>query len=163
MIQPLQKDNQQKQMDREIKVISSFRSLVLSRILLNIALIVSSVVLTFYGYRNPSPLYLLFILNVAPSIVAILLRSRFSGQKPAVQFPALTKKYRYSLLAHMSTSITFYFIYLLILLWHFSFLPDTHWTTMIPIGCLVLCVVSRLILNLALPFVIKRRLMLGKF
>jgi len=85
-------------------------------------------VLVLTEYRTATPLYILLMLAVLPSVIRTTF---FSGKKEEkrendLAFPLFREKYHYSLMLHKSMNIAYLLLFVLFAAWHISY---THTDT----------------------------------
>jgi hypothetical protein len=75
------------------------------------------------SYRTPSPLYILLVALVAPSIVKALLHGTKKQQKRenTVAFPLFCKKYKYDAVLYQSMNISYLLLFILFAAWQLSY------------------------------------------
>lgn len=75
-------------------------------------------------YLSASPLYILLVLALAPSILKAML---FSAKKEAtpLAFPLFCKKYGYEPAAHKSMNTAYVLLFILLAAWHISYSNST--------------------------------------
>lgn len=116
-------------MRKEIRSISNYRALLISKYFISISLVISSFFVGYYGYAA-SPVYILLLFLVLPSILTFAFKDystrlenkilkNITKDNPFV-LNSLKRKYSYSKVNFVSNSVIFFFILLLILLWQLS-------------------------------------------
>ena len=103
-------------------------------------------------YRTPSPLYILLVLAVLPSLLQTML---FSSQKQKnakrenpLPFPLFCKKYRYDANSHKAVNLAYFLLFLLFAAWHISYALSTGFPLLIrilPTATAFLSLVTRLL------------------
>ncbi|MBH1942455.1 hypothetical protein I5677_16255 [Mobilitalea sibirica] len=112
-------------MKQERKVVSGYRSLMMSKHYISLCLIVSFFLVSYYGYA-PSPIYILLIFYLLPPIIENSLKeyigkrkdnfiSKLIAESP-FYLTTLQKKYRFNKLNYVSNSM----VYIIILLWFYN-------------------------------------------
>lgn len=117
------------QMKNEIKVVANFRILKIWKVYLMVFLIVSAFYVQYLGYAE-TPIYLLILLFLCPSIISYILKDlhrrfphkilAFSIEEMPFILNTLKRRYQYERLSYLSDSITYLFILILICLWQFN-------------------------------------------
>lgn len=115
-------------MKAEIRSISNYRALIISRISLSICLTASAFYVGILGYPA-SPLYILLMLNLLPSILSYIFKDcamkyrnrlfKFITEDPAFYLRILKKKYHYSHLNHVTNSLSFLIALVLLIYWQY--------------------------------------------
>ena len=82
------------------------------------------------NYRTVSPLYILLMLAVLPSLMKALFYSKQPNKTDEAlpDYPLFCRKYRYSTVQHKSMNIAYPLVFVLLGAWHISYdsLPDNH-------------------------------------
>lgn len=74
-------------------------------------------------YRTATPLYILLMLAVLPSLVsAIFYPHKKEKRENDSAFPLFCKKYHYNLIMHKSMNIAYLLLFILFAAWHISYL-----------------------------------------
>lgn len=115
-------------MKAEIRSISSYRALIISRISLSLCLTASAFYVGILGYPA-SPIYILLMLNLLPSILSYLFKDcakkyknrffNFITEDAAFYLRILKKKYHYSRLDHVTNSLSFIITLVLLIFWQY--------------------------------------------
>ena len=86
-------------------------------------LCLSFFLLVMTSYRTPSPLYILLVAAVAPSVIKTLLAGNKKQQKRAntVAFPLFCKKYKYDAVLYQSMNISYLLLFILLAAWQISY------------------------------------------
>ena len=109
-------------MNRTFERVAAYCGLRLSYYTTAALLAAAFLILAFTEYRSASPLYILLVLAVLPSIMKSLL---FSGKKKEkrendLPFPLFCKKYHYDFIMYKSIRISYLLIFILFAAWHFA-------------------------------------------
>ena len=117
-------------MKKEIRAVSNYRALIISKCYLTSVLGIASLYLGFLRYAM-SPLYILLLLNILPPILVIAFHDYGKKYKVKVllsitkdtpfQLSSLKKKYKYSKLSYVTNSVSYLFALILISLWQFNY------------------------------------------
>jgi len=117
-------------MKKEIRAVSNYRALIISKYYLTALLGITSLYLGFLRYAM-SPLYILLLLNILPPVLVIAFNDY--GKKYNVkvllsiikdapfQLRNLKMKYRYSKLHYVTNSASYLFALILIGLWQYNY------------------------------------------
>lgn len=125
-------------MKKEIRNISGYRALILSKYYICILLVISTFYMGIHKF-GVSPLYILLFLTFLPSIISYSIHeyaqkyhNKFLKdllQEAPVHFVNLKKKYKYSKVSYVSNQTAYIFSSLLICLWQinssYSINPDS--------------------------------------
>ena len=86
-------------------------------------LCISFFILVMTSYRTPSPLYILLVAVVAPSVIKSMLTGNHKQQKRenAVAFPLFCKKYKYDAVLYQSMNISYLLLFILFAAWQVSY------------------------------------------
>jgi len=116
-------------MKNEIRAISGYRALIISKFFLSVSLILSTLYIGFFGYQI-SPFYIFLVLNLLPPILSYALkdyvkRYQFKLLKQIAEdtpfhLSTLKKKYHYSRLGYVTNSISFLFSLVFLFLWQYN-------------------------------------------
>ncbi len=161
-------------MKKEIKSISGYRALILSKVYICILLTISTLYLGIHRISN-SPLYILLILLILPSIISYVLQDYTLKkqnhfiinliQEPPVLLNSLRKKYRYSRVSYLSNQIAYLITVLLICLWQISNMKDMYLSDLLcklPLLILTTALTLRFLLAILYSFKIPHDVMLNK-
>ena len=117
-------------MKREIRTLSLYRSLMVSRHVLTFLLAVTAILFSVFNY-NMAPLYTALLLNAFPPVLSYAVsdyarKSSHSYLTGIVkEEPFLLKnlklRYKYTRIKHLSNSITYLIAILFIALWQYNF------------------------------------------
>ena len=132
-------------MKREIRLISSYRSLMIGKYFLNLSLAFSIYQVVIHRLAI-SPLYILFLLNVLPPIITFCIIDYnhkhdnikfkdFTYDRPFL-LTTLKKKYNYHINLYLSNSISYLFSLVLLVLWHINYFyisKPNYWIVYLPI------------------------------
>jgi len=90
-------------------------------------LCISFFILVITSYRTPTPLYILLVAAVAPSVIKALLTGNKKQQKRenAVAFPLFCKKYKYDAVLYQSMNISYLLLFILFAAWQISYSRST--------------------------------------
>ena len=78
--------------------------------------------LTLTDYRTPSPLYILLVAAVAPSVLkAMLFENTKQKRENAVAFPLFCKKYKYDAVLYQSMNLAYFLLFILFAAWQISY------------------------------------------
>jgi len=90
-------------------------------------LCISFFILVITSYRTPTPLYILLVAAVAPSVIKTLLTGNKKQQKRenAVAFPLFCKKYKYDAVLYQSMNISYLLLFILFAAWQISYSRST--------------------------------------
>lgn len=147
---------------KELRILSSFRSLILSKRILNVSLLFSFFFF-FSSKKNYAPLYLLALVNGIPLLLPALFQKQLHVSGGNWNLSTLFKKYNYSVQKHWVLNISFFMTILLLFLWDITTSKtNLHLTSFLPLFCLILVLFFRLFFNLTLPFYLRYQLMHGK-
>ncbi|MHB8132416.1 MAG: hypothetical protein ACYDEX_25975 [Mobilitalea sp.] len=142
-------------MKKEIRAVSNYRALIISKYYLTSVLGITSLYLGFLRYAM-SPLYILLLLNILPPILVLAFLDY--GEKYNVkvllsitkdspfQLRNLKTKYNYSKLRYVTNSVSFLFALILIGLWQFNYNTSVNINTgllKLPIIILTTCISIR--------------------
>lgn len=117
-------------MKKEIRLLSQYRSLIISRHFLTLILSITALGFSLFRY-NLAPLYTVILLNAFPPVLAFAISD--TGKKTSKPLLiAITKeesfllehlkqRYRYSRLNYLSNSITYLIAILFLALWQYNF------------------------------------------
>lgn len=115
-------------MKTEIRSISGYRSLIISRISLSICLTASAFYVGILGYPS-SPVYILLMLNLLPSILSYIFKDcakkykkpffQYIIEDPVFNLRILKKKYHYSRLGYITNSLSFIIALILLIFWQY--------------------------------------------
>ncbi len=118
-------------MKNEIRHISRYRALTVSKYYLCLVLAIISVYLGIYNFPSTPSLSILFILAILPPILAFIIKDyaqksknkfiKNISQESSFLLSTLKKKYKYSKINYFTNSITYLICILLICIWHISF------------------------------------------
>ncbi len=117
-------------MKKEIRLLSQYRSLIISRNFLTLILSVTAIGFSFFHY-NMAPLYTVILLNAFPPILTYAIQDNVKNarypflitvaKEETFLLEHLKKRYRYSRLKYLSNSITFLIAMLFLALWQYNF------------------------------------------
>ena len=117
-------------MKKEIRLLSQYRSLIISRHFLTLILSITAIGFALFNY-NMAPLYTVILLNAFPPILTYaILDNVKNAKKPLLTAVAkeetfllehLKKRYRYSRVNYLSNSVTFLIAMLFLALWQYNF------------------------------------------
>ncbi len=115
-------------------------------------LAIEFLLLTVTKYRTASPLYILLVLAVLPSLLHSMLfspeKQKNTKRENALPFPLFCKKYRYNASFHNAMNLTYFLLFLLLVAWHFSYslTPGAPMLIrMLPAGTAFLSLLARLL------------------
>lgn len=151
-------------MDAEIRLVSRFRALMLSRYIVSVALLAFWVVTYCLGLRLASPIYIAATLNLLPLGLEAFLAPYIP--KKAVVLPYLRKRYHYNSLRFAANNLTTLLTCFLLLLWqkHLDISPLTNiWLELTPSLLLIFLILFRLIAPFFLTRHISQKLLTGKY
>jgi len=122
-------------MRKEIKIISNYRALLISKFFICICLIIASYIVGYFGYAT-SPVYILLIFMVLPPIFSFAFKDyskkfnynflkNITEDAPFLLIN-MKRKYNYSRVGYVSNSITFIFTLLLLCLWKYNLNSIDH-------------------------------------
>lgn len=117
-------------MKKEIRLLSQYRSLIISRHFLTLILSITAMVFSFFRY-NLAPLYTVIVLNAFPPFLTFAI-SDYSknARKPLLiaitkdesfLLEHLKKRYRYSRLNYLANSLTYLIAMFFLALWQYNF------------------------------------------
>ena len=113
--------------------VAAFCGLRLSYYITAAILATSFLVLILAGYRSATPLYILLVMAVLPSIVEALFSSRYKEKREnELSFPLFCKKYRYDRVRFSSMKIAYLLLFVLFAAWHISYTGHTITPAFIP-------------------------------
>ncbi len=162
----------------EIRAISNYRAIILSKYYLSLVLSLTSLYLGFLKYAM-SPLYIVIILNALPPILMFALKDyaqRYKNKlltsitnEPRFRLNSLKRKYKYSRLSYISNSISYLVTIVFIGIWQFS---NSNFVNIVPllinvpviilVTGLVVRVLVKIIYQLKLPYdLMHNRLYIG--
>jgi len=84
----------------------------------------SFLILAFTDYRTPSPLYILLMLSVLPSVMKSLFFTdkKIKKRENELAFPLFQKKYHYDYINYKSMSIAYLLLFVLLAAWQISYI-----------------------------------------
>jgi len=137
--------NKAYQMRKEIRLISKYKALGLSKNFMSICLVISTIYVSLQRYPV-SPLYILFLLHVLPPILSFAIKdyaNRYhnkiliylSKENPFL-LSALKRKYHYSRINDSSNTFSFYFTLIMLILWQYNYITMYYiesWHLYIPV------------------------------
>lgn len=148
-------------MKKEIRLLSQYRSLMISRHFLTLILSVIAIGFSFFHY-NMAPLYTVILLNAFPPVLTYAIRDNIKNARNPLLIAVakdetfllehLRKRYRYSRLSYLSNSITFLIAILFMALWQYNFstkAPVPHYLERLPVIILSAGLLLRII---GIPF-----------
>jgi len=116
-------------MRKEIRIISNYRAVLISKFFIIICLAISSFFVGYYGYAA-SPIYILLLFLILPPILSFAFRDysarfdnsffKYIAKDTPFVLSSLKRKYSYTRVSYMSNSILFFFTLLLIFFWQYS-------------------------------------------
>ncbi len=85
-------------------------------------------ILTMTVYRTPSPLYILLVAAVSPSIIKSIFFYNGKQQKRenALAFPLFCKKYKYDAVLYQSMNISYLLLFVMLAAWQFSYTRSSN-------------------------------------
>lgn len=88
-------------------------------------LAITFLLLSLTEYRNPTPLYILLMLAVLPSLLKAMFFSGKALQKKEshLEYPLFCKKYGYDGKLHNSMNLAYVLLFILFAAWHISYWP----------------------------------------
>lgn len=148
-----------KEMNLCLYRIASFRGLQLSCYHIAIMLVMSFTALLFTESKTVSPIYILLVLGLLPSLVESVAKSRQARREQqnnkrensTVPFPLLIQKYHYSDNRQTALNFTYIIVLLLIAAWRFNYLlfpVSTQWICDLPVYCIAGSLVSRIVISI---------------
>ena len=107
---------------------------------------ITFLVLVFTGYRSATPLYILLLMAIIPSLVEVIFFSKHKEKREnEVSFPLFCKKYKYNQIKFSSMKIAYVLLFVLLAAWHISFINYTMTSALIPKLPVILAVTALLL------------------
>ncbi len=117
-------------MKKEIRQLSQYRSLIISRHFLTLILSITTIAFVTGNY-NMAPLYTVILLNIFPPVLEYAISDNIKNAKlpflialakeETFLLSHLKKKYQYSRVKYLSNSVTFLIAMLFLALWQYNF------------------------------------------
>ncbi|MBQ8040549.1 MAG: hypothetical protein IJ274_11905 [Lachnospiraceae bacterium] len=113
-------------------------------------LILAFLVLIPTEHRSASPLYILLMLAVLPSLLKSMLFSGKNAQKKEnnLAFPLFCKKFHYDSCQYKAMSLSYFLLFILFAAWHISYAFATNVSgpvTLLPAGTAAISLLSRIL------------------
>lgn len=122
-------------MKKEIRLISQYHSLIISKYVITFCLFICSYFIGYWDYAM-SPVYIVLLLNVFPPLLVYIFSQNIHKNSNKfyheliIDTPfilsSLKKKYHYSREQYIANSISFLFSLLLLILWQYNYLTWTE-------------------------------------
>ncbi|MBP3610483.1 MAG: hypothetical protein J6J42_09130 [Lachnospiraceae bacterium] len=132
--------------------VSSFCGLRLSYYTTAVLLAVIFLLLAATRYKTASPLYILLVLAVLPSLLQSMLfpdnQKKKEKRENELPFPLFCKKYHYNTRSYKAMNLAYFFIFLLFAAWYMSYSLATgipYLVRLLPVICALLCLAVRML------------------